>query len=73
MNQAIIAQRKRKTAAAIARTGHALEVVYAGGAHVRYYCTKCFLQFKIDEYHPPEAPGYWDDNNWQPCQPKEES
>ena len=69
MNQNLIQARKAQTKRNIERTGHQLVVLHVGGAHVRYICTACRLHFVIEEYRPPERPGYWDENVWNACKP----
>jgi hypothetical protein len=68
MEASEIARRKDKTNRAMMESGHALKLVYRGGAHTRWVCVHCSRRFQIDEFHPPEAPGYWDDNHWGVCE-----
>ena len=67
MTRESIAKAKAKTRERAIASGHDLHLVHQGGAHTRWVCLSCRQHFIIEEFHPPERPGYWDDNKWEPC------
>jgi hypothetical protein len=67
MKRTSIASRKERTRKKIAESGHELYLLYQGGAHTRWACGSCSEQFVIEEFRPPETPGYYDGNKWRKC------